>query len=145
MSHQLSSECVFNIVNTGATAAQTAVTSSAVDMAGFDAISFVATLAAVTDTSVLTLTVYENATNSNSGGTAISGAATTPFTASTSSNTALIVDVIRPSKRYTYCTLTRTTANAVVSNIVSIQYRSKSLPVSQGSAIIASALSTPEA
>ncbi len=129
----------------GASAGTSLVTSSAVDMNGYQAVAFVASLGTVVDASVLTLTAYENTSNSASGGTAISGGATSPLTASTSSNTDLVVDCVRPADRYVYCTLARTAQNATVNAIYALLYRAQQIPVSQPATVAASASSNPEA
>lgn len=145
MLQSLLKDTLLSQVSNGATAGTSAVTTSAVDSSDYDAALFVASLGTVTSGCVLTLTVYENATNSNSGGTAVtSGSCTITDSGGATSNTLLIVDVIRPSKRYLYATLTRTTDNAVVNNITCQQYRAKNLPVTQGSSVSASAVSSPE-
>ena len=148
MQVSLLKDTLLSQVSNGATAGTSAVTTSVVDMGtspGFDAALFVASLGTVTSTCVLTLTVYENATNSNSGGSAVSsGSCTITDSGGATSNTLLAVDVLRPTKRYLYATLTRTTANAVVNDITCQQYRAKSVPVTQGSTVSASAVSSSE-
>ncbi len=142
-------DCVVTRVSNDAVAATTTVTSSVLDMAGFDGVMFIALVGDVTSTSVITLTAKENTANSTSSPTptSVSGGATGAFTADATSadNGVFIVDVIRPSKRYVYCTLARGTANAVVDGILAIQYRAKNKPVTQPASVLASALSTPEA
>lgn len=120
-------------VANAAAAAQTAVTSSVIDMAGYDGVAFFALLGDVAATSVLTLTAKENTANSTTTPTptAITGGAST-FTAAASDadNKVLGVDVVRPTKRYVFAVLTRTTADAVVDGILAVRYRGKSLPIS---------------
>ncbi len=124
-----------------AAAGTSLITSSALDTAGYDGVQFIVSLGAVTDNCVLTLTPLVNATNSNSGGTAITNATTAAFTAATSSNTLIVSDVIKPSKRYVYCTLGRTTQNAVLNCIIAVLYRPRTIPTVQAAAnVIASAI-----
>jgi hypothetical protein len=135
-------------ISNSSAAAQTEVVSDVLDMAGYDSVMIIATLGDVTSTSVLTLTVKENTANSTSSPTPSTVTdATCTFTAGATDadNKLMIVDVIRPSKRYVFASLTRTTANAVVDSITAIQYNSRSVDVSQGSTVLKSALSTPEA
>jgi hypothetical protein len=143
---ELLNQSVITQVSNGSAAGQTAVNSSVLDMSGFDGVCFIALLGTVTDASVLQLSAYENTASSTSSPTpvAVTGGATSAFTASTSSNSVLITDVIRPSKRYVYCTLTRTAQNAVLNNIIAIQYRARAIPVSQPASVVGSATSTPE-
>lgn len=127
----LSQQVKIDRVANAATAGTTAVTSSVLDMQGYEGVLFLAMTGVVTDTSVLTLTAYENTANSTSGGTAISGGATTPVTGSSNNadNKEFAVDIVRPTKRYVYATLTRTTANAVVNGIIAIRYKGRTQPV----------------
>jgi len=131
-------------VANSAVAATTDVTSSVLDMTGYDSVMFVAALGDVTVNSVLTLTVKENTANSTSSPTptAITGAATAAYTATATDadNKLLVVDVLRPAQRYVFCILSRTAANAVVDGIIAIQYNAKALPVTQSSDVLASAL-----
>lgn len=128
-----------------AVAGTSAVTSSVLDMQDWDGVCFVAALGDVLDTSVLTLTVNENTANSTSTPTptAVTGGATTAFTASatTADNKMLLVDVLKNklTKRYVYAVLTRATANAVVDGIFAIRYRGRSLPVTLDAAFVGSA------
>ena len=68
MSLELSKEVVVSVASNAVAAGVTAVSSNVVDMAGFDAVAFVAKLNTVVDASILTLQAFENAANSNSGG-----------------------------------------------------------------------------
>lgn len=130
-------------MNPVAAGTTTQTSGAAIDMAGYEGCIFIASLGAVTDTSVLLLTALEVATNAVSGGTAVTGGAA-GATGSTSSNTMLIVDVVRPSKRYLYVTLARGTANAVINCIIAIRYRARKKPVTLDATVLAAALSTPE-
>lgn len=130
-------------VSNGATAAQTELDSSILDMAGYDSVIFIATLGTVTDACVLGLAAQQNSVNSTSGMAQITNGpgtvnAAATFTASGSSNTILITDVFRPIQRYVRAALTRTTQNAVVNNIIAVQYNSRSLPVTQSASVLAS-------
>lgn len=126
-------------VSNGSAAGQTEVDSSILDMSGYDGVMFVASLAAVTDACVLTLTPQDNATNATGGMAAITGITAPTFTASTSSNTMLVVDVYRPQLRYVRAALTRTAQNAAVNCIVAIQYKATKKPTTQGATVLASA------
>ena len=126
-------------------AGTTTIDGGVIDMAsggGADAACAIVTLGDVTATSVLTLSWYESDNSDGSSPTAVSGAATTAFTAGASDadSKQLVADCCNFSKRYVFPRLTRTTANAVVSSINTIVYRAKNKPVTQSSDIIASVL-----
>ena len=144
MSYEFVKSTLVSVAANSAVAAQTALNTAVLDMDGFDAVTFICKLNTVTDTSILTLTAYENTTSSTSNATAVTGGASTAVTASTSSNTIIVVDVIRPKMRYCFASLTRTVANCVVDSIIALQYRAREVPVTQPAAVIAAQLSTPE-
>ena len=129
-------------MNAVAAGTSTQTSAAALDMAGYEGCIFIASLGTVTDTSALALTVLGVATNVVSGGVAVTGAAAS-FTALTSSNTMLVVDVIRPATRYLYVTLARATANAVINCIIAIRYRARNKPVTLDATVLASALAGP--
>jgi len=129
-------------------AGTTEVLSDVLDMQGYDSVMFIAVLGDVTDTSVLTLTAKGNTASSTSSPTPVAitdGSCTFTAGATDADNKMMIVDVLRPAKRYVFASLTRTTANAVVDSIIAIQYCSRSVDITQGSTVLKSALSTPEA
>lgn len=138
----LSTDVKISVVADSAVAAQTAVTSSVLDMQGFDGVMFIALLGDVTATSVLTLTAKGNSASSTSSPTPVTQAATAAFTAGASDadNKALVVDVYAPALRYIFAELTRTTANAVVGGIIAIQYRAGQRPTTHAASVIASAI-----
>lgn len=133
----LSKNVKYTKISNGATAGTSELDSSIIDMAGFDGAMFFVDLATVVDGSVMTLTVQQNTANSTSGMAAITGASAT-FTASTSSNKVLMVDVYRPLQEFLRVAFTRTTQNATVNSIYVIQYNARFRPTTQDSGVIAS-------
>jgi len=142
--NEILKDCVITRVSNAAASGTSNVVSSVLDMQGFDSVAFIALLNSVSDGSQLSLTASENTANSTSGGSAVTGGATSTVTASSDSNHVLAVDVVRPSKRYCFVTLARGTAAATVDGIVAIQYRARSKPVSQPATLIGSAVGGPE-
>jgi hypothetical protein len=130
-----------------AVAAGTSVqTTSAIKMDGYNSIMYVIQLGTVLSTAVIQATAYEVATNTNSGGTAVTNGQTTSLTDSggASSNGILIVDVQRQTSEYSYLTLTRTTANVTVNSILAILYNALNPPVTQGTTVLELAQGGPE-
>lgn len=115
-------------VANSAVAAQTAVTSSVLDMQGYDSVLFIALLGTVTDGSVLTLTGKENTANSTTVPTPLADPVVATKTAATDSNKVMALDFQKPRNRYVFCVLTRTAQNAVVDGILAIQYNSQNKP-----------------
>jgi hypothetical protein len=123
-------------VSNGAAAGTTAVNSTHVDMTGFDAVMFLADLAAVVDGCILSLQAQDGALANDSDQANITNAVTPTFTAATSSNTAMILDVVEPQKQFVRVVLNRTTQNATVNSIWAVQYRTKVKPTVQPAASI---------
>ena len=137
----LSKNCKITVVSAAASAAQTEIVSDVLDMAGYDGVMFIALTGDVSDTCVLTLTVKGNTANSTSSPTPVTQKATTAFTANatTADSKAIVVDVDRPTMRYMFASLTRTTANAVIGGILAIQYSANDKPTTHHASVIASA------
>ena len=141
---ELVNQCVVTKVSNGAAAGTSPVTSSILDMKGFDAVAFIADMGTCVSGGTVALAASENTVSSTSGGTTVSGGSTgTVTTGTASSNSTLALDCIRPSKRYVYATWTPTTSNAALNTIVAIQYRAKSVPTTQPASVMPVATSTP--
>jgi hypothetical protein len=137
----LSKAIKVTVVEAAAAAGQTALTTDVLDMSGYEGVIFIALTGDVTATSVLTLTVKGNSANSVSSPTPVTQKATDAFTAAASDadSKVLMVDVYKPTLRYMFASLTRTTADAVVGGIIAIQYGATNKPTSQDATVIASA------
>ena len=111
-------------ISNAAAAAQTTVTSSAVDLAGWDGCLFIVSTATVTTGSVLAAQVQACDT---SGGTYASVGSTVGLTDSggATSNSLIVVDYYRPLHRYAELVFTRGTANAALNCILAIKYKAK--------------------
>jgi hypothetical protein len=133
----LSNVEVIRVAN-AASAAQTEVDGTAVDMAGKIGVTFVASFGTVTTASVITLKV-EGSDDGSTGWTALSGSATHTADGTDANNKILAVDCVRPEYRYVRAVVTRTAANAVVDSVVAITYGQYWQPVEQGDTVLDSA------
>src|SRR4051812_30923202 len=86
------------LVSPSAAAAQTAINSTILDMAGWEGVLFIVNTGDVTSTSVLTLTGKCNTTSATGGSTTVTGAVAT-FTAGASDadDKLLMIDIVRPT------------------------------------------------
>ena len=125
------------LVSTGATAGTSDVDSDIVDATGYQLVSFIAVLGAVTDDSVLSIEVQDNTVNSGTGMTKIDSTKTTDVTAATSSDKLLITEVYRPVKRYLRAHIERNTQNAVIDSIVAILSNPRGLPTTADATVLA--------
>ena len=120
--------------------------STVLDMQGFDSVMFVLLLGDVTIADVLTLTAKSNPTSSTTGGTSEGAvAAQTDPDGTSEDNKVVVLDILRPTQRYIFADITRITANAAIDGVLAIQYNAKSMPQTQGSTVLASALAGPNA
>lgn len=127
----------FVAVEDSATAGQTELVSDTVDMAGWTGVVFMASLGDVTTGSVLGLTA-EHSDDDDSNFEDLDGALSFTAGASDADNKLMILDIVRPEKRYVRASLTRTTANAVVNGIIAIKYGPLWQPVEQGDTVLKS-------
>jgi hypothetical protein len=136
-------DCEFVYIEPEATAGTSTLTSDVVDLQGWDGCLFIALTGDATSGTVLTLAALGNTANSTSGAVAITGASAsyTSTSATDADNKMLLVDVVRPLKRYAHVTLTRATQNCVCNGIIAIKYRGAKAPITQSAShVIASAL-----
>jgi len=136
----LSKSMKVTVVEAAAAAAQTELVTDVLDMSGYEGVIFIAITGDVTSGSVLTLTVKGNSANSVSSPTPVTQDATDAFTAGASDadSKVLMVDVYKPTLRYMFGSLTRTTQDAVIGGIIAIQYGAGLKPTSQAASVIAS-------
>jgi hypothetical protein len=136
----LSKNIKVTVVSPAASAATGTITSSVLDMAGYEGVMYLALTGDATSGTVLTLTAKENTANSTSSPTPTTGPSCTVTSASASDcdSKVLIVDEYRPVPRYNFCTLVIGTQNCVVGGIIAIQYQAHSRPTSQDASVIAS-------
>lgn len=129
------------VVEAAATAATSDLTTDVLDMSGYEGVMWIALTGDVTSGSVLTLTAKGNSANSVSSPSPITQKASGAFTAGASDadSKAIVVDVFRPTLRYQFAVLERTTQNAVVGGIIAIQYTARNKPTTQDATVIASA------
>lgn len=144
LANMLTDTKVIRVMNAQA-AGTSQLTSSVVNLQGFDGVIFLALLNAVTSGSVLSLQAQDSAasggpfTNVTNGGTA------TLTDAGTNSNKTLILDLVGtgPLKQYVQCLLNRTTQNTQVDGMLAILYRCKQKPTTLDASVALSALLEP--
>lgn len=137
--HTLLDDAAFTLMNGAVAGGTTTVTpSTPIDMQGFENVMFIVPLGDVVNGAVVTLKANEVASNTNTGGTALTNTATVTATATSADDKLLILDNIRPKTRYVYPTVERTTQNAPLNGIIAIRYGTVNKPVTQDSTVVAS-------
>jgi len=112
-------------------------TSSIIDMKGYEGVMFVAGLGTIIENGTLDVYVEQHSLNQTSG---MARLATTTVHTVTAANAALtqsaiVVDVCRPTERYLQINITPATQNAVILGVTAIRYRGKLAPDANGTQI----------
>lgn len=124
-------------VMNGVVAGTSDQTSSAVDTQGFTGCCFVASFGALTASQVTQIKVQQSDDDGASDAYSdLEGSLVGPL-ADADGNKQLVVDIVRPQKRYLKLVVDRGTANAVIDGVVAYLYGAKSLPVTQPSSVMA--------
>lgn len=119
--------------------------STVLDMAGYTSVLFLVSFGDNTSGTVLTAVVRSNPTSSTSTGTLEGTCTVTSASATDTDNALMIVDVEKPTQRFVFLDVTRTTQNATINCMIAVQYNASSVPQTQGATVIASAFAGPNA
>lgn len=111
-------------------------TGSTLDMSGWDGVTFIAMLGALTATQVTGIKAQQGQASNMSDAADLQGTNVGPM-ADGDSNKCIVLDVYRPVERYVRCILIRGTANAVIDGVIAVQYRGRKSPVVQDTTTIA--------
>lgn len=111
------------------------------DLQNCDSVTGIAILGDVTVDAVLTLKAYTGNDSALADGAYETVTATVTATATSADDKLLILDVVKPGKRYVRFDLVRATANAVVNGIIGIRYNFRSIPTNQSADVVDSDIS----
>ena len=106
------------------------------DLANDDSVLLIAILGDVTTTAVLTLKAYCGDAPALGDGAYKTATATVTADATSADNKLLVLDVIKPGKRYVRADLVRATANAVIDGIIAIRYNARNIPTTQPADVV---------
>lgn len=111
------------------------------DLQDCDSVLGIAVLGDVDNTAVVTLKAFTGNDAALGDGAYETVTATVTATATSADDKLLLLDIIKPGKRYCRFDLVRATANAVVDSIVGIRYNFRKIPTTQPSDVVNSAAS----
>ena len=120
----------------GVAAGTTNQNGTAVDMANYEGVIFIAAFGALTSTAVTGLKVQQGLLSDGSDGADLTG--TAQAIADDADNKLLAIDVYQPRERYVRPVVTRGTANAVIDGVIAIQYGPRKKPTSHDSTVAGS-------
>lgn len=130
-----------------AAASTTDSNSDRIDMANYESVMFICPIEDSVATGVATLKVEQNIIDSDTGMAALSGASATA-TCTTNDDLngqVLVVDVVKPVERYVQAVRTSATANVAFGTLIAVLYNPRTLPQSDSSTVLDSAVVTEPA
>jgi hypothetical protein len=114
-------------------AGQTDQEATVIDMANAEGVVFIAAFGTLGDDAVTGLKVQQGDDPTLTDAADLAG--TAQAIAHTDDNGLLVVDLVRPAKRYVRAVVTRGTADAVIDGVIAIQYGTRVLPTTQGDTV----------
>ena len=114
--HNLTNECVTKRVINATVAGQTDITSAAIDTLGYAGFRVVALAGTITDTSVSYVKVQDCDTSGGSYND-VAGSKQS-FQTTGDSNNMIILDILKPTKRFIKVIFSRATANCVIDGVL---------------------------
>jgi hypothetical protein len=102
-----------------------------VDMANFEAVTFLVSVGAITTTGTVACTVQQGTDATVTDAADLSGPTHT-FSAAADSNKTVAIEVNQPRERYLRLKIVRATANAVIDSVVAIQTGPRVMPPAVG-------------
>lgn len=125
---------------TAGAAGTSAITSAAVDTAGFDGCLFIVPVGAVVSGAVTSLKVQQCDT---SGGSYADLTGTAQTIADTDDDKVFYVDVFRPAEQFLKLVVSRATQNATIGGIIAVLYNAANRPTTQGANVSGESFNWP--
>ncbi len=113
-----------------------------IDMQNMESCLFIAEFGAITATGVQSIEVHQS---DASGGSYAALLGTKVSLADDDDTKVVMVEVVKPRKRFLKCIVNRATANAVLEGITAVLTGPKKLPTTQGTTVVASEVHTSPA
>jgi hypothetical protein len=123
------SKIVIASTTTLGAAGATAITSSAVDTAGFDGCLFIVPFGAIVSGAVTSIKVQQCDTT---GGSYADLEGSSQTVADTDDDKAFYVDIFRPREQFLKLVVSRATQNATVGGIIAVLYSARNRPTTHG-------------
>lgn len=131
-------------VSNAVVAGTTDVNTTVLDMEGFDCVYWEALFGTLTATQVTSIKAQQGDLSDGSDATDITGATAGPL-ADGDSNKVLVLEVIRPRKRFVRLVVDRGTANAVIDGVMGCQYHCVKQPQADDTTIASKVSVVPTA
>lgn len=136
MNHGSLGEKVIRVMN-GVAAGTSAQTSSAIDMAGFDAVKIYSLFGAITTGALTSVKVQQSSDDASADAYAdLEGTSVT--VADDDDNQVVVHDIVAPRERYLKVVISRGTQNAVIDGIIAVLYKARSAPATNDASTVVS-------
>ena len=112
------------------------LTGDIVDLQDCDSVLGIAILGDVASTAVVTLKAYTGDVATLTDGAYEAVTATVTATATSADNKLLVLDIVKPGKRYVRFDVVRATANAVVDGVIAARYNFRVAPTTQPADVV---------
>lgn len=133
---------VIAVTTTNGAAGTTAITSAAVDTAGYNGCLFVVPLGPIVSGAVTSLKVQQSSDDAATDTyDDLTGSAQT--IADTDDDGVKYVDIVKPGKRYLKLVVSRATQNATIGSVVAILYNTRRRPVTQAATVVGESWISP--
>lgn len=137
----IDNQSIFIASTTTAGAAGTsAITSSAVDCAGYDGCLFIVPVGAIVSGAATSIKVQQCDT---SGGSYADLTGTSQTIADTDDDKLFYVDVFQPKEQFLKLVVSRATQNATIGGIIAIRYNASNRPATQGTNVSGESFNWP--
>lgn len=123
------------VISNTAAAGTSTVTSSAIDMAGYEGCKIYVKFGAIVSGAATSIKAQQSSDDGGSDAYA-DLAGTSQTVADTDDNKVFIIDIVRPQERYLKAIVSRATQNSTVESIVAVRYGAKKLPATDDSATV---------
>jgi len=130
----LSKDAKISRVSNAVAAGVTTVTSDAIDMQGFESVTFVVAFGAIVAGAVTSVKVQQSSDDGASDAYA-DLEATSVTVADDDDNGLVYIEVVRPRERYLKCLVLRATQNSTVDGIIAVQTCPRELPVTHATGV----------
>lgn len=115
-------------------AGMTAINSDIIDMAGFENVRFTIAMGTIAAGAVTSVKIQQNDANSGTGMEDLTGSSVT--VADDKDNQLIVIDVLKPKKRYLRVVTSRATANATVDAMIADLYDARVQPVTKDATVL---------
>jgi hypothetical protein len=112
------------------------LTGDILDLQDCDSVMGIAILGDVSNTAVVTLLAFTGDEAALGDGAYETVTATVTATATSADDKLLVLDIVKPGKRYCRFDLTRATGNAVVDGVIGIRYNFRTIPTTQPTDVV---------